>query len=388
MAKAVGVPKSVPRRLFVDVTGVLEHQGGPLSGVTRVEREISIRLPRLLGRAFEFVFYDPQRRGFYPLGSRNPLTKPADSGQEPIEFSPNCRLVTFGLECNNKDYHHLLEIVRLKKIELYSVVYDLTAALDPQLSIPGYGEFLRGFFADMYGGVTRFLAISEHSKRQLAMFAEQELLQVPACDVFLLGCDPPAGAPRPLPTGLQGKRYALFVSTVEARKNHYALYRAFDRALAEGRLDPLKHRLVFAGKMGWGVSDLVDLIKTNPRTAKTILFLEGLDDASIGALYRGADVCLMPSYDEGYGLPLAEALAQGKVCVSSSAGALPEVGGDLVEYLDPLDILGWRDALTRSLTATPKTIAAREAVVKQRQRPISWDDSAARFAALIKVDAA
>jgi glycosyltransferase involved in cell wall biosynthesis len=232
------------------------------------------------------------------------------------------------------------------------------------------------------------LAISEHTKRQLALFSDQELLQIPDCDVFPLGCDPPAGDAKSLWKDVQGKRYALFVSTVEARKNHYALYRAFDRALAEGRLDPAVHRLVFAGKIGWGVSDLVDLIRTNPRTAETILFLEGLDDAAIGALYKGADVCLMPSYDEGYGLPLAEALSHGKVCLSSHAGALPEVGGDVVEYLDPLDILGWRDAMTMWLTATPKTIAAKEALVRKHHRPISWDDSAARFATLITAEAA
>lgn len=380
---ARSAPRAVPHLLFVDVTGVLEHQTGPVSGVGRVEREISTRLPSLLGRDFEFVFFDRSSGEFYPLGSRNPLSRPTSDNLQAIEFPTGSRLVTFGLECNNKDYHRLLDLVRQREIELFSVVYDLTGALDPQLTIPGYGEFLRGFFADMFSGVSRYIAISEHTKRQLSVFADQELLNPPQCDVFCLGCDPPAGNAKSLLKPLQGKRYALLVSTVEVRKNHYAVYRAFDRALAEGRLDPAIHRLVFAGKVGWGVSDLIDLMRTNPRTADAVLLFEGLDDASVGALYRGADLCLMPSYDEGYGLPLAEALAHGKVCLSSNAGALPEVGGDVVEYLDPLDILGWRERMVHWLTATPKAIAAREAQVRKRHRPVSWDDSATRFASLI-----
>lgn len=379
--------RAAARPLFIDVTGVREHQGGPISGVTRVEREIAVRLPALLGDAFEFVLFDKQRGDFVTLGTRDPLSASCGEGLPAAHFPAGSRLVTFGLECNNKDYRHLLGLARRQVFELYSVLYDLTGALNPQLTLPGYGEFLRGFFADMCSGVSRYLAISEHSRRQLALFADQELLQAPPCDVFSLGCDLPARGCGILPAALMGKRYVLFVSTVEARKNHYALYRAFDRALAEGRLSPEVHRLVFAGKIGWGVSDLVDLIRANPRTADTILFLEGLDDATVGALYREADACLMPSYDEGYGLPLAEALALGKVCLSSSAGALPEIGGDLVDYLDPLDVLGWRDAIAARLTATPARIAAEEARIRKKHRPVTWDDSAARFAELITAEA-
>lgn len=379
--------RSAARPLFVDVTGLLEHQGGPVSGVTRVESEIAARLPAHLGQSFEFVFFDKQVADFRSLGAGDPKRSGASHSAQLIRFPPKSRLVTFGLECNNKDYQYLLGLARGGSIELYSVLYDLTGPLDPQLTVPGYGEFLRGFFADMCSGVSRYLAISEHSRRQLAVFADQELLKAPPCDVFPLGCDLPAVGAGALPEALEGKRYALFVSTVEARKNHYVLYRAFDRALAEGRLDPGVHRLVFAGKIGWGVADLLDLIRANPRTADSILCLEGLDDVALGALYRKADVCLMPSYDEGYGLPLAEALALGKVCLSSNAGALPEVGGDLVEYLDPLDVLGWRDGLASALTLAPAEIAAQEAQVRLKHRPVTWDDSAARFAALITAEA-
>jgi glycosyltransferase involved in cell wall biosynthesis len=379
--------RAAARPLFIDVTGVREHRGGAISGVTRVEREISVRLPALLGDAFEFVFFERQCADFVSLGTRDPLSDCHGGDLPRVHFPAGSRLVTFGLECNNKDYRHLIGLSASNVFELYSVLYDLTGALDPQLTLPGYGEFLRGFFADMFYGVSRYLAISEHSRRQLAQFAQQELLQAPPCDVFPLGCDLPALGSGSLPAALMGKRYALFVSTVEARKNHYALYRAFDRGLAEGRLDPEVHRLVFAGKIGWGVSDLVDLIRANPRTADAIVFLEGLDDAALGALYREANVCLMPSYDEGYGLPLAEALALGKVCLSSSAGALPEIGGDLVDYLDPLDVLGWRDAIATWLTAPPARIAAREARIRKTHRPVTWDDSAARFARLITAEA-
>jgi glycosyltransferase involved in cell wall biosynthesis len=328
------------------------------------------------------IYFNLERDDFYYCTPQHSHPNNTDDRRR-VSFEADALLVSFGLECNTKNYRQMIARARNKEYTIYSVLYDLTGALEPQLAERGYGEFLRCFFADMTWGVSRFLAISEHTRRQLREFCAQELAPHPECLSFPLGCDPPRGQPRALPPSLIGKRFGLYVSTIEARKNHYALYRAFDRALADRTLDPSVHRLVFAGKIGWGVADLIDQIRANPRTCNTILFLNDLEDDEIATLYHHADAFFMPSYDEGYGLPLAEALAVGKVCIASPAGALPEIGGDLVEYVDPLDIAGWQSAMTRWLNAPFDVVRAQERLIQKHHKPTSWDTSADVFVKLL-----
>ena len=70
-----------------------------------------------------------------------------------------------------------------------------------------------------------------------------------------------------------------------------------------------------------------------------------MDDAAIGTLLKQARALLMPSITEGFGLPVAEALASGVPVICSDIAAFREVGGEVPEYLDPLDLFGWRNVI-------------------------------------------
>ncbi|MFD2134774.1 glycosyltransferase [Novosphingobium resinovorum] len=73
--------------------------------------------------------------------------------------------------------------------------------------------------------------------------------------------------------------------------------------------------------------------------------LGGCPDMRLSSLLRGARALLMPSFAEGYGMPVAEALSVGTPVICSDLSALREVGGAVPDYLDPLDGPGWKAAI-------------------------------------------
>ncbi len=137
-----------------------------------------------------------------------------------------------------------------------------------------------------------------------------------------------------LPQGLSPGSYALFVSTVEARKNHSLAFRAWRRLLEELPRDEVP-TLVFAGRIGWMVADLMQQIENAEHLGGKLVIVQNPDDATLAALYKGARFTLFPSLYEGWGLPVSESLSFGKVCLASNAASVPEAGGDYCLYHDP-----------------------------------------------------
>jgi hypothetical protein len=92
-------------------------------------------------------------------------------------------------------------------------------------------------------------------------------------------------------------------------------------------------------------------------------------------LYRSAYFCAYPSLYEGWGLPVGEALACGKAVIASGEGSIPEVGGDLVTYLDPWNPRAWANEILRLVDA-PDVVQAIEARVRESYTARSWNDTA------------
>jgi glycosyltransferase involved in cell wall biosynthesis len=101
---------------------------------------------------------------------------------------------------------------------------------------------------------------------------------------------------------------------------------------------------------GWGVGDLLKDIELDPLTRDLIVRLHHVTDAELRALYDAAKFCVFPSLYEGWGLPVGEALSLGKAVLCSDRGSLPEVGGDLVRYVDPWSPRAWADEIYRLAT--------------------------------------
>lgn len=163
--------------------------------------------------------------------------------------------------------------------------------------------------------------------------------------------------------------FILTVGTIEIRKNHDTLYKAYV-SLIENNASNLP-QLVFAGKPGWRTADLIDTIRRDPRVAGKLLLLVPTD-AELTALYRNCQFTLLPSFYEGWSLPMPEGLSYGKLCIASDVEPLREIGQEFPEYVDPLDVMGWAKAIEH-YSNDAEALKAKEDNIKTRWKATSWD---------------
>ncbi len=167
-------------------------------------------------------------------------------------------------------------------------------------------------------------------------------IAVPETHVALLGTEP---VPEVAPWRFDdGRPYFLCLGTIEPRKNHLLLLHLW-RALAETMPAVEIPRLVIVGRRGWENEQVLDMLERSPALQPHVTELSGCPDARLAGLLRGARALLMPSFAEGYGMPVAEALSVGTPVICSDLAAMREVGGDVPDYLDPLDGPNWRSVL-------------------------------------------
>ena len=140
------------------------------------------------------------------------------------------------------------------------------------------------------------------------------------------------------------RRYALFVGTLEPRKNVPLLLEAFVQVRRE-----LDVGLVVVGSRGW-LDEPIFAARARYGLEDSAQFVGTLDEADLAVLYSHAGVFALPSLYEGFGLPVLEAMACGAPVVASNAGPLPEVAGDAAVLLPPEDAQIWARAMLRVFT--------------------------------------
>jgi glycosyltransferase involved in cell wall biosynthesis len=139
---------------------------------------------------------------------------------------------------------------------------------------------------------------------------------------------------------------------------------------------------VLIGQRGWETENAIDMLERCPALRGVVLERSDVPDDEAARLVRGARALLLPSFAEGFGFPMVEALALGVPVLCSNLAALRENGGDVPEYLDPLDGLGWRSAvIDYALPASPRRAAQLRRL--SGWRAPSWQDHFAAVEALI-----
>jgi glycosyltransferase involved in cell wall biosynthesis len=188
----------------------------------------------------------------------------------------------------------------------------------------------------------------------------------------------PPGAPEWTPRGAAPKdSYILFFGTLEPRKNVSGLLDAYEQLVAaSGRSRAEVPELVLAGKATASARPWLDRIAKAP-LADRVRHIGYIDPANRQSLYAGARMLVMPSFDEGFGLPVLEAMTIGVPVVAARRGSLPEVLGDAGPLVDPEAPAEIAGAIDRVLS-DPAYAAGCVARGLSRAREFRWDSTAER----------
>jgi glycosyltransferase involved in cell wall biosynthesis len=175
-------------------------------------------------------------------------------------------------------------------------------------------------------------------------------------------------APLPLPPGfdeplpfdrrLLDAGYVIAVGTLEPRKNHWLLLNLWREMLRAGDEPP---RLLIVGARGWENASLTKMLDGTPEFRGRVLHLSGLGNAGLRMAIAHARALLMPSFVEGYGIPVIEAAALGTPVIASSGTVFHDVSQGLATLVDPLDGPGWREAVLAAARAPSLKAAGRPA---------------------------
>ena len=229
------------------------------------------------------------------------------------------------------------------------LIPDLTPLHLPECHTRGNRELWGGLYQMVRRHADLVITYSEHGRRDVAAelgIAIERIRAIPLAAEARFRPLPEEEVRRELaPLGLEYGRYILTVGTLEPRKNHKLLFRAYAR-MSRNR-DVPSFPLVVAGAKGWLFDEIFEEAARSG-IGDSVRFLGHAD--KLEYLYNGARVMVYPSLFEGFGLPPLEAMACGTPVVTSNATSLPEVVGGGGLMVDPSDADGLAGALESVLT--------------------------------------
>lgn len=254
-------------------------------------------------------------------------------------------------------------------------VHDLAFLIDPTWFVPAFPRYLGQALPRALRRADLVLADSYATQDDLVRLLHADPAKI---EVVHLGVDPRF---RPMPSveteSVRQRlalpaRFALFVSTLEPRKNVVRLLEAW--AMLPGLTPANDLRLVIAGRKGWRYDDIFAAVE-RLRLGQRVIFMNFLDDTDLPAVYNLAEVVVYPPLYEGFGLPALEALACGTPVVTSAVASLPEVVGNAAVLINPAQSSSIARGVAQAISDTELRQQLHVAG-PERARPFTWERAA------------
>jgi glycosyltransferase involved in cell wall biosynthesis len=262
-------------------------------------------------------------------------------------------------------------------------LHDLIPITHPEYCRAGEAKRHRRRLATMLAAGRGLVVNSQVTRDALDDFVARQGLTPPPCVVAPLA---PAALPPAAPVSPIGQPYFVILGTIEPRKNHLLLLHLWRNLVQQfGTEAP---RLLVIGQRGWECENVVDLLERCEPLSGFVSEHSCCSDAELATYLRHACALLFPSFEEGYGMPLVEALAAGVPVLASTLPVFREIAGDIPEYIDPLDGNAWRRMILDYAAADS---ALRTAQLRRMSgyMPPTWPEHFAKVDELIeRIDAA
>jgi glycosyltransferase involved in cell wall biosynthesis len=272
----------------------------------------------------------------------------------------NCS--TMWLRCR-----HYAAQLRWLGARLVFVVYDLIPISHPEYFPPGRRQERLAAMRNILSIAQGIVVISESTEAALRRQAEEFAVSCPPIVVAPIAS---GIAPLPVPSVRHcDSPYFVIVSTIEPRKNHLLLLNVWREIVA--RKKDLVPKLYVIGQRGWECENVVDLLERCVALKGVVIERNDCGDAEAASLLHHAQALLMPTFAEGFGLPVAEALAAGVPVIASDLPVFREVAGEVPEYVDPIDGRRWMELILDYARPDSARRAAQLERIKGH-RPTTW----------------
>ncbi len=232
-----------------------------------------------------------------------------------------------------------------QRIRSVFMVHDLTPINHPEFCRVGesmrHTARIRTILTTAAGIVTNSRATLE----ALSRFAYTSGWAMPPAVVAPLGCGLTAQSSRPNPADppTPSGPYFVILGTIEPRKNHWMILQVWRRMV--DRYGSAAPKIFVIGRRGWECENVLDLLERCAQLRGVVFELSNCSDTELACYLARARALIFPSFDEGYGLPLIESLSLGVPVLASNLPVFREIAGDIPDYLDPLDGLGWMSCI-------------------------------------------
>ena len=170
--------------------------------------------------------------------------------------------------------------------------------------------------------------------------------------------------------------FALMVGTIESRKNHLFALHAWRELIERHGADNVPD-LLCVGRLGWHAEEfLTEFYATDGLAGKVHLLTSSVSDRALADFYQHALFTIYPSRYEGWGLPVSESLAFGKVVITARNSSLAEAGGELATYFTPGDLSDFVKQIETMGLNSDNRVNHERVIAEGRRQPITWSDVA------------
>ncbi len=271
-----------------------------------------------------------------------------------------------------------LRMIRRWGVKPIFFVHDLIPIHYPEYCSPGeslrHKKKMDDVLAMAYGVITN----SEATRHDLVQYAALTHQIMPPSEVALLA---PGFRQKSPSARLFDKPYFVILSTIEPRKNHVLLLQIWrDLVMRQGDRAP---HLIVLGQRGWECENALDLLERCPCLNGFVTEIAGCSDADLVTYLYHSQALLIPSFAEGYGLPLVEALVLGVPVIASDLPVFQEIAGNIPEYVDPLDGKRWGALIMEYAQSNSERRAAQRLRMQSFKGP-TWENHFIQVDAFLK----
>lgn len=404
-------------KIWIDLTDFLNWRGN-LTGIQRIQfnisklyiesgKDVHFFVYREQCRDFKEVIFNPEdvvRAGIVVYGGENGNKKSqvirqgvVGFTQKAIPLSISKRIKSMGLQTRSVvslntncifsstdsilimggiwagNYIDDLEILKQKhKFKLIHFAFDMIPSFFPGYVVDWLPDAFNHYFKKVYSMSEGIVAISESTANDARRFMKLHgVNNDPKIKVVRIGegMDTDNGVKEKSLFNITGKDFILSVSTVEGRKNHVAFFYLIKEAKQR---DVKLPKIIIVGRDGWLTDDIRYMMKNDIDAREKIILLNNVDDNELNWLYKNCLFTVFPSFYEGWGMPVAESLAYGKLCLSSNTSSMPEIAGDLIDYFSPYDTGAMLNCIQKYLK--PDELKKKVKKISAEYHRTSWVD--------------